>query len=307
MTPDAPLESSVPPVTGIFYHPSFSRKSYLTQGSRLFDFPRALKPFLDNPRFRLYESPPIDEERILKVHSRDLLEGVKRDPLCSTAWHSAGGVVLAAEKIASKEIHNAFAFIGAGGHHSGRDFFGGYCCFNDVVLAIHTLRESHGIQRVAILDTDAHHGDGTRALVRDDPDVLHVCLCSMHQESSDGTKVDIPAPGIDRWNRFSPGVVSDEVDSEYARAAAEAFEPRIRLFRPEFIFWYFGFDTHRGDYGDLGLTVEADTRIAKMLKALAAEVCRGRLEVVLGGGSMSDIARTVIPPVIHILGDETTE
>ncbi|MHC1742742.1 MAG: histone deacetylase [Syntrophobacteraceae bacterium] len=302
---DSTLPFSPPPVTGIFYHPSFSRKSYLTQGSRLFDFPRALKPFLDNPRFRLYESPPIPEELILKVHTRELLEGVRRDPLCSTAWHSAGGVVMAAEKIASREIRNGFAFIGAGGHHSGKDFFGGFCCFNDVVLAIHTLRESHGIRRIAILDTDAHHGDGTRALVRDDPDVLHVCVCSMNQESADGAKVDITAPGADRWSFLPQGRVEDDVDVRYARAASEAFESRVRAFRPEFIFWYFGFDTHSGDYGDLGLSVEADKQIAIMVKNLAAEICCGRLEVVLGGGSMSEIARTVIPPVIQILGDET--
>lgn len=298
---------SAPPVTGIFYHPSFSRKSYLTQGSRLFDFPKALKPFLDDPRFRLFESPPISEELILKVHTPDLLEGVKRDPLCSTAWHSAGGVVLAAEKIASRDIRNAFVFIGAGGHHSGKDFFGGYCCFNDVVLAIHTLRESHGIRRVAILDTDAHHGDGTRALVRNDPDVLHVCICSMDQESPDGTKVDITAPGASRWSFFAQGASDDDVDARYVRAALEAFEPRVRGFRPELIFWYFGFDTHRGDYGDLGLSVEADKQIAIMMKRLASEMCCGRLEVVLGGGSMSNIARTVIPPVIRILGDESFE
>lgn len=302
-----PLRSDRSPVTGIFYHPSFSRKSYLTQGSRLFDFPSALKPFLSNPSFRLYESPPINEELILKVHSLELLEGVRRDPLCATAWHSAGGVVLAAEKIASGEIRNAFCFIGAGGHHSGRDFFGGYCCFNDVVLAIHTLRESHGIQRVAILDTDAHHGDGTRALVRDDPDVLHVCVCSVHHESSDGTNVDIPAPRSPRWSPFMAGPMGDEVDSAYVRAVTESFEPRVRRFHPELIFWYFGFDTHCGDYGDLGLTVEADIQIGRMVRRLAADVCGGRLQVVLGGGSRSDIARTVIPPVIQILGEDIIE
>ncbi len=300
----ATLPFSAPPITGIFYHPSFSRKSYLTQGARLLDFPRALKPFLDNPHFRLYESPAISEELILKVHTRELLEGVKRDPLCSTAWHSAGGVVMAAEKIASREIRNGFAFIGAGGHHSGKDFFGGYCCFNDVVLAIHILREDHGIRRVAILDTDAHHGDGTRALVREDPDILHVCLCSVTQESADGTNIDVTAPGAYRWSFFPQTPADEDIDLLYARVASEAFEPRVRSFRPEFIFWYFGFDTHSGDYGDLGLGVEADKQIAIMLKRLASEVCCGRLEVVLGGGSMSHIARTVIPPVIQILGDE---
>lgn len=288
------------PVTGIFYHPSFSRRSYLTQGSRLQDFPDALRALLQDSRYRMVESPAITDELILKVHTPQLIDEVKEDPLCSTAWHSAGGVVLAAETIASGEIHNAFAFIGAGGHHSGRDFFGGYCCFNDVAIAVQVLRERHSIRRVAILDTDAHHGDGTRALLRDDSDVLHVCICSSNGESSDGTKVDVAAP---HPSRFFLGSGNDDVNSTYVETAARAFSSRVRGFHPEFIFWYFGFDTHIGDYGDIGLTRPAYLEIGALMKTLAEELCDGRLEVVLGGGSRSDIARDLIPPIIRLLGE----
>jgi acetoin utilization deacetylase AcuC-like enzyme len=76
----------------------------------------------------------------------------------------------------------------------------------------------------------------------------------------------------------------------------------VRDFRADFLFWYFGFDTHQGDYGDLGLSVRAYLQIASMVRRLAEELCAGRLEVVLGGGSRSDIARNVIPPIIGILG-----
>ncbi len=287
--------------TGIFYHPSFSRRSYLTQGSRLQDFPDALSEILKDPRYRIVESPPVSEELILKVHTPELIQGVLDDPLCSTAWHSAGGVVLAAEMIAAGEIRNGFAFIGAGGHHSGRDFFGGYCCFNDVVMAIHVLRERHGIRRVAILDTDAHHGDGTRALLRSDPDILHVCICSSNYESEDGTKVDVAAPSRS-W--FSSGSSKDDVNERYVEAVARQFAPRLQHFQPQFLFWYFGFDTHRGDYGDIGLTRPAYLEIGKLMRDLAEEVCLGRLEVVLGGGSRSDIARDLIPPVIRLLAED---
>jgi acetoin utilization deacetylase AcuC-like enzyme len=285
--------------TGIFYHPSFSRRSYLTQGSRLQHFPAALSTLLTDPRYRLYESPPLETEWILRVHSAELLEEVKLDALCSTAWHSAGGVVLAAEKIALKEIHNAFAFIGTGGHHSGHDFFGGYCCFNDVVIAMALLRERHGIRRFALLDTDAHHGDGTRALVKNDPDILHVCVCSSAYSSPDGTKVDVRAPQR-TW--FSPARSSSpDINDLYVQTATQAFAPRVRQFQPEFVFWYFGFDTHQGDYGDLGLTRPAYVQLATMVRGLATEWCSGRLEVVLGGGSRSDIARELIPPIITSL------
>ncbi|MEE8621290.1 MAG: histone deacetylase, partial [Syntrophobacteria bacterium] len=129
--------------TGVFYHPSFSRKSYLTRGSRLEDFPEAIDYLLARDNVVLYESPAIEEEWILKVHTPELIRGVEGDPLCSTGWHSVGGVVLAGEKICTGEIYNGFALIGAGGHHSGRDYFGGFCCFNDVVITITYLREIH--------------------------------------------------------------------------------------------------------------------------------------------------------------------
>jgi acetoin utilization deacetylase AcuC-like enzyme len=286
--------------TGVFYHPSFSRRSYLTRGARLEDFPGAIEHLLSRDNVVLYESPPIDEEWILKVHTPELIRGVEADPLCSTAWHSVGGVVLAGEKICSGEIDNAFALIGAGGHHSGRDFFGGFCCFNDVVITITYLREVCNIRRFAILDTDAHHGDGTRSLIMNDPDVLHVCFCGMESVSPDGTKVDVSAPGA-LWGRW--GREESEVDGLYANRVAAEFEPRVLDFKPDLIFWYFGFDTHLGDYGSLGLSKGCYLEIARFMKRIAEAVAGGRLEVVLGGGSRTDIATNVIPPIIEILAE----
>ena len=104
--------------TGVFYHPSFSRRSYLTTGARLAGFPAALDAILASGRVGLFEPAPVARELVLKVHTPALIEAVKGDPLCATAWHSAGGVVAAGERIAEGEIGNAFAFIGAGGHHA---------------------------------------------------------------------------------------------------------------------------------------------------------------------------------------------
>ena len=199
----------------------------------------------------------------------------------------------AAEKIASGEIERAFAFIGAGGHHAGRDFFGGYCCFNDVAIAIAHLRDASGVRRVAILDTDAHHGDGTRDIVRDDPDVLHVCVCGMNDVSPDGTKVDVPAP--------RPGRDTDEA---YLRIAEAAFSPRARAFRPDLAIWYFGFDGHQGDYGDMGLSLRCFVGLADLMVRTAKEASGGKLLTVLGGGSRTDLATMIIPEVIRRLGED---
>jgi acetoin utilization deacetylase AcuC-like enzyme len=282
--------------TGIFYHPSYSRRSYLTVGARLADFPMALEGILKSDAVKLFEPGPVPQELLLKVHTPDLIEGVKGDPLCSTAWHSAGGVVMAGEKIAEREIANAFAFIGAGGHHSGRSYFGGYCCFNDVALCIVNLRERYGFRRFAVVDTDAHHGDGTRDLFLNDPDILHVCFCGMDHESPDGTKVDVsysPPRGSRRGAR--------SMDDAYFDLVAQHVPPRVRRFRPDLIFWYFGFDTHQGDYGDIGLTGPCFWNVAVLMRDLAEEVCRGKLSVVLGGGSHTRLATYLIPPIIERL------
>ena len=287
-----------PYATGVFYHPSFSRRSYLTVGARLADFPMALGGVLQSGRVKLYEPGPVSRELVLKVHTPGLIEGVKGDPLCSTAWHSAGGVVMAGEKIAGGEIGNAFAFIGAGGHHSGRDFFGGYCCFNDVALCVVNLREKYGLRRFAILDTDAHHGDGTREIFLDDPGILHVCFCGTEYESPDKTKVDVGFPDPRRTGADRP------INDAYFDRVAHQFPDRVRRFRPDLIFWYFGFDTHQGDYGDIGLTGPCYWNIAVLMRDLTAEVCGGKLAVVLGGGSQTKLATYLIPPVIGILAGE---
>lgn len=288
--------------TGIFYHPSYSRRSYLTVGARLADFPEALEKILASGRVRMYEPGPVSRELILKVHTPSLIEGVRGDPLCSTAWHSAGGVVMAGEKIAAGEIGNSFAFIGAGGHHSGREYFGGYCCFNDVALCIVNLRERFGLRRFAILDTDAHHGDGTRDLFSADPDLLHVCVCGMNYESPDGTKVDLAYPSP--WGR---GLQGKSMNDLYVDLVEEQFPRRLREFRPDLLFWYFGFDTHQGDYGDIGLTGPCYWRIASRMKELSEEVCGGKLAVVLGGGSHTQLATFLIPPVIERLAGLSPE
>jgi len=284
--------------TGIFYHPSFSRRSYLTVGARLADFPAVLSNILKSGNVRLYEPEAIPRALLLKVHTPDLIERVQGDPLCSTAWHSAGGVVLAGEKIAEGEIANAFAFIGTGGHHSGRDYFGGYCCFNDVALCIVHLREKYGFRRFAILDTDAHHGDGTRDLFSNDPDILHVCFCGTDYESPDGTKVDV---GYSSARRGRPD--DRTMDEIYFDLVSRHFPRRASHFQPDLMFWYFGFDTHQGDYGDIGLSGPCYQNIALLMRDLAREVCGGKLEVVLGGGSHARLAARLIPPVIEILAD----
>lgn len=196
-------------------------------------------------------------------------------------------------QVAAGDLANAFAFIGAGGHHAGRRTFGGYCCFNDVCIGIAEARRRGLAARVAILDTDAHHGDGTRDIVEDDPAVLHVCVCGQSYTSADGTKRD-----LDAW-----GDAPADPDAAYLAAVRAAFPPACRAFRPDLVVWYFGFDGHRGDYGDQGLTAACFLGLADLMLGAAAETAGGRLVVVLGGGSRTELATALIPPILGRLAD----
>jgi acetoin utilization deacetylase AcuC-like enzyme len=196
-------------------------------------------------------------------------------------------------RVAAGNLANAFAFIGAGGHHAGRRTFGGYCCFNDVCIGIAEVRRLGLASRVAILDTDAHHGDGTREIVQDDPAVLHVCVCGTSHASGDGTKRDLAVA----WDAAA------DPDGAYLAAVRPVFPQLCRSFRPDLVVWYFGFDGHRGDYGDMGLSAACFRGLADLMVAAAAEAAGGRLVVVLGGGSRTDLATALIPSIIARLAD----
>jgi acetoin utilization deacetylase AcuC-like enzyme len=278
---------------GIYYHPSFSRKSYMTVGNRLRDFPEALEGVLKLPNVRLVICPRVPEELILKVHAPEIIRQVARDSMCATAYESVGGVVAAMEALARGVLDRAFCFIGAGGHHAGFRQFWGACCFNDVVIALTRVREIGPMRRIAIVDTDAHHGDGTRQLVEDDSEVLHLCFCGADYTSPDGTKVDRDVYRLG-WKA--------DVNHQYVETVRREI-PRIPQFQPDLLVWYYGFDTHADDYGSIGLTEDCFLEICDLM-LFVAEDLGIPLQVVLGGGSMPHLAHNTIPEIIKRLAQD---
>jgi acetoin utilization deacetylase AcuC-like enzyme len=277
--------------TGIFFH--------YENGERLRDFPQALDGILDKDSVFFYDAfypsklpsafdlEPIPEEWLHQVHTPDMVGRVRAIGAFEGALFSASGTVAASIRIWRGEIDNAFVFTGYGDHHAGKSSFGGGCCFNGAAIAIQQLRQQFGARRLAIVDTDAHHGNGTWEIFEDDADVLYVCLCSgsnRHQNN----KVNVQVP---------PRVSDDE----YIGLVEEGFVSRARAFKPETIFWNWGYDGTQGDYGDIGLTPNAHVRLAQMLQEAADRLCQGRLIVVLCGGRRRDLARRLIPQVISVL------
>jgi len=276
---------------GVFYHPSFKTQGFLTLRPRLQDFPGALDAVLHRPNVRLFECPRATREMILKVHPREMVAMVDLEDQCRTAYESVGGVVAGMEALARGELDRVFCFTGAGGHHAGRREFWDSSCFNDVVIALTHVREVTPVRRFAIIDTDANHAGGTLQLLDEDADVLHLCLCRSDYFSLDHRAVEI--------NVFRP---QDQGNPGQYLEKMRSHLPLVKDFQPDLLVWYCGFNSHRDDYASLGLT-EADYLAAcDLLVALAGELGLP-LQVVLGGGSLRQVAAAVIPGIIQRLAE----
>jgi len=264
------------------------------QGQRLKDFPQALSSILNSDSVHYYDGVyrttdasnyvhSVTEKILLKVHSKRMIDIVKRTGYFETASYSAGGTVQAAEEILKETIDNAFVFTGFGDHHAGRDSFWGMCYFNGAALAIAELR-GKGLRRFAIVDTDSHHADGTRDIFGQDEEVLHVCFCSKSY-IDDKNNIDITTPYCIN-------------DKDYLQKVESEFLPRVKDFRPEVIFWEFGYDATQGEYSDKGLTKDCHIEIAKLIKSAADTTSQGKLITILCGGSKRDLATYIIPKII---------
>jgi acetoin utilization deacetylase AcuC-like enzyme len=277
--------------TGIFF-------AYFL-GERLRNFPQALDGILDKENVSYYDAvydsgdglyylEPASEKLLLKVHSPSMVQMVRLTGDYESALYSAGGTVQAAREIYHGKIDNAFVFTSFGDHHAGRNFYGGMCYFNGAALAIAALRE-RGVRRFAIVDTDSHHANGTRDIFSDDDNVLHLCFC--YQDY------------IDEHNNVDVMIPYHTSDEEYLAKMKLEFIPRAIAFKPEYIFWEFGYDATRGEYGDKGLTRDCHLKLARLIKGVADEVCHGRLVTILCGGSSRAIAAYTIPRIIDCLAE----
>lgn len=275
-------------ITGIFFHPLMAEGDWPIIGNKFRDFPQALGDIVAIPNIELYTPEPVQEELLLKVHTPSLLRTVKDAWYYQAALRAVGGCVAAAQGVAKGRLRNALVFSVAAGHHAGPSSAWGGTYLSCTGPAVVHLRERYGWKRFAIIDTDCHHGDGTRAVFENDRDVLHVCFCSTDWVSEDGKKVDVDVG----WST---------TDQEYLQRVREDFDRLVRGFQPQLIFHNFGHDTCQGDYGDRGLTPDFFPDLAKMVKDLADQICGGRYIVITHGGARADVAKRIFPEIARIL------
>jgi len=276
--------------TGIFYSQILKTTPGPVIGPKFINFPEALGDVLKLPNVKLFEHEPVSEDLLLKFHTEEMVESLKKKPYGKNAFYSTGACILATKKIMSGELKNGLLFNSASGHHAGPTHAWGGTYINCIAPAVHIARETLGAKRFVLLDTDCHHGDGDREMFKDDSDLLHVCFCDSNHVSETNVCVDVG------WS---------STDDDYLNLIRREFIPRTRGFKPEMIFHFLGHDTCQGDYGDIGLTQDFFLELVREIKGCTEEVCRGRYLIITGGGSRRDVAEYIFPRIAEILAGPT--
>ena len=201
---------------------------------------------------------------------------------------SAGAAIAATDAVLAGELENAFCAIRPPGHHATHNQAGGFCFFNNVAIAAKYALARHGLSRVAVVDFDVHHGNGTEDILAGDDRVLMVSFFQHPFYPYSGTEnpatnmVNVPVPA------YTKGMEVRELVENY-------WVPRLEEFKPELIFISAGFDAHReDDMGQMGLTEQDYSWLTYRIREIAARHAQGRIVSCLEGGyDLSALARSV--------------
>ena len=253
---------------------------------------------LEGKTLKRIEAPLGTEADILRVHPQAHIDHVRASepdsgaaPLDPDTWMSpgsynaalrgVGGAVRAVDMVMESKADNAFVACRPPGHHAETQQTMGFCLFGNVAIAAKHALDHHGLSRVAVVDFDVHHGNGTQDLLQNDARAL---FCSTHQSplwpGTGGTHetgahsnvLNIPLPGGTNGAGFR-------------QAIQEQAMPALRAFAPEFLLISAGFDAHRADpLAGLNFEVEDFTWVTGQLCDLADDLCQGRIVSCLEGG-----------------------
>jgi len=241
--------------------------------------------------FEFDEIEPAPVEAILRCHTKEYVDRVRAvveptwldgDTFASetsfeAALLAAGAAIAAAER-------GGFALARPPGHHAPADRAMGFCLFNNVAIASRNAQAQLGLERIAILDWDVHHGNGTEAIFWDDPTVLYVSLHEWPFYPGTG------GPGDGNETTVNVPMAALSGQAEYERAFAEVVEPAIRGFEPDLLLVSAGFDAHEADpLADMRLGDGAFTWMAERATTLAPRVGA----VLEGGYNLETLPRLV--------------
>ncbi len=263
---------------------------------------------------------PASVDQLRRVHTPELIEYVHQVSLrggglldhgdtyvtaqsFELAQLAAGGCCAAVDAIMTGVADNGFALIRPPGHHAETDRVSGFCLFNNVAAAARQAQVVHGAQRVAIVDYDVHHGNGTQDIFYEDDSVLFVSvhLYAPYFYPGIGGMHEI---GVGRGRGYTLNVPFPPYvgDRGYGRAFDELIGPRLAAFRPDLLLVSAGFDAHWDDpLASAGLSLRGYADITRKLIGYAEALCGGRILFILEGGYQLDVLTTGVRNVLHAL------
>jgi len=254
---------------------------------------------------RYFDAPEVTQDQLLRVHSIGHLETVEAmmprqgyahlDPdtvvspaTLQAAKRAAGAVVSAVDLVMSGEMQNAFCSVRPPGHHAESSRAMGFCVYNNIAVGAAHALETHGLEKVAILDFDVHHGNGTEDIFMENDRVLY---CSTFQHPF------YPYTPVAENNDRIIAIPLEATakSAEFRTAVTEHWLPALERFQPEMIFVSTGFDAHRDDDMSHLSLVDADFKwVTEQIVRMAELSASGRIVSVLEGGyELHSLARCV--------------
>ena len=259
------------------------------------------------------EAPPAEREQIARMHPSAFVDavlaaipaeghhGIDMDTIVApgsgeAALRAAGAVCAAVDAVMAGEADNAFCAVRPPGHHAEPQRAMGFCLFNNVAIGAAQARAVHGLTRVAVVDFDVHHGNGTQAMFWDEPALFFGSTHQMPLYPGTGSQDERGASGTNIVNVPLPPMASS---TEFRAAMTDGILPALRSFAPEFLLVSAGFDAHENDpLAQLRFRDEDYAWATTELMAVAGECCSGRLVSTLEGGY--DLAALASSAAAHV-------
>jgi acetoin utilization deacetylase AcuC-like enzyme len=261
-----------------------------------------------------YEAPLASDEQLARVHPLDYVRAIRESAPSSGTVHldpdtamnpfslqaalrAAGAAVLAVDLIMQNRVKTAFCAVRPPGHHACRARPMGFCIFNNVAIAARHAIQAHGLERVAIIDFDVHHGNGTEDIFEGDEQVLMASIFQHPFYPYSGT--DNPAP-----NMHNIPLAAGSGSKELKKAVSEEWLPALEDFRPELIVFSAGFDAHlEDDMAMLRFTDGDYGWVTEQVKAVAERHAKGRMVSMLEGGyALSALGRSAVQHIKVLAG-----
>jgi len=265
-------------------------------------------------KLKLYEAPLATDEQLARAHPESYIEiirdaapssgMVQLDPdtamnpySLNAALRAAGSGVLGIDLVMKGEVQNVFCNVRPCGHHATRDRSMGFCIFNNIAVAAYHATEVHKLDRVAIVDFDVHHGNGTEDIVSDDDRIL---MCGTFQHPF------YPYSGTDHpaRNMCNVPLPAGTGSEGFRKASEQIWLPKLDEFEPELILISAGFDAHGEDpLAQLRLTDDDYDWVTRKIMDIAAKHSEGRVVSVLEGGySLQALGRSAVRHVKVLAG-----